>query len=158
MASAVIQVYIKQILESFFHSQYQVRFTALNCITLIMRQGLVHPVQCIPYLIAMGTDYDTQVRIKADSQIKEVDKKYPGFIQMKSMQGIKMSYRLQLILQADPTTAVRGYRTESNNGQTSTIALNNFIYGLIRVNRSQRRAVLASILNMFDDTSVSNLL
>lgn len=78
---------------------------------------------------------------------------------MKGMQGIKMSYRLQMILQADPTTPVRGYRTETNgNGQTSIIALNNFIYSLIRVNRNQRRAVLASLLNMYEDTSVSGSL
>ena len=45
MASTIIQVYIKQILESFFHHHSQVRMIALSVITLILRQGLVHPIQ-----------------------------------------------------------------------------------------------------------------
>ena len=47
MASTVIQVYLKQILESFFHKSNQVRLAALGVTTLILKQGLVHPVQVI---------------------------------------------------------------------------------------------------------------
>ncbi len=45
MASTVIQVYLKQVLESFFHVSHQVRMAALKVTTLILKQGLVHPVQ-----------------------------------------------------------------------------------------------------------------
>jgi len=45
MASTIIQVYLKQVLESFFHMQSQVRMCALEVVVLILRQGLVHPVQ-----------------------------------------------------------------------------------------------------------------
>ena len=47
MASTVIQVYLKQILESFFHKSNPVRLAALGVTTLILKQGLVHPVQVI---------------------------------------------------------------------------------------------------------------
>ncbi|KAK2153386.1 hypothetical protein NP493_2320g00000 [Ridgeia piscesae] len=82
MASTIIQVYIKQILESFFHHHSQVRMIALGVITLILRQGLMHPVQIVPYLISKGTDSDSTIRAKADQQVQELDKKYPGFIQV----------------------------------------------------------------------------
>ena len=45
MASTIIQVYLKQLLESFFHHEPKVRLSALNVIVLVLRQGLVHPVQ-----------------------------------------------------------------------------------------------------------------
>ena len=45
MASTIIQVYLKQLLEAFFHCQSQVRLAALNVTELVLRQGLVHPVQ-----------------------------------------------------------------------------------------------------------------
>lgn len=45
MASTIIQIYLKQVLESFFHVQAQVRLSALEVIILILRQGLVHPIQ-----------------------------------------------------------------------------------------------------------------
>lgn len=37
-------------------------------------------VQCVPYLIAMGTDPEASMRNKADQQLVEIDKKYTGFI------------------------------------------------------------------------------
>ena len=99
----------------------------------------------------MGSDCDSQIRIKADEQLKDIDKKYPGFIQMKALQGVKMSFKLQELLQQDPLDPIRGIRDEE-----SPIALNAFIYSLIRSNAGQRRALLSSMLNMFDDTAVSS--
>ena len=99
----------------------------------------------------MGSDCDNQIRIKADSQLQDIEKKYPGFIQMKALPGIKMSYRLQRLLQNSDGEPVRGIRMEQDNA----IAMNNFIYSLIRSNRNNRRALLGPLLNMFDETAVS---
>lgn len=49
MSSSIMQIYLKQVLESFFHSQSTVRHFALSVITLTLNQGLIHPVQvCSP--------------------------------------------------------------------------------------------------------------
>ena len=45
MASTIMQVYLKHVLEAFFTGKSQVRLEALNVIQLVLRQGLVHPVQ-----------------------------------------------------------------------------------------------------------------
>ncbi|XP_013407379.1 nipped-B-like protein B isoform X1 [Lingula anatina] len=148
MASTIMQLYLKQCLESFFHPQFQVRITALTVISLILKQGLVHPVQCMPYLISMSTDCEANIRLKADQQMQEIDKKYPGFVHMKALAGIKMSYRLQQLLQADLYEPIRGIRDEDN-----PTALCAFLYTLIRGNRSHRRALLTNLLNMFDDSA-----
>ena len=71
---------------------------------------------------------------------------------MKAMQGVRYSFRLQEILQQDPCEPIRGIRVEDN-----PVALSNFIYSLIRSNRGQRRAMLTSMLKLFDDTSVSKV-
>ena len=39
-------------------------------------------LQIVPYLISMGTDSDSTIRAKADQQVQELDKKYPGFIRV----------------------------------------------------------------------------
>ena len=44
-------------------------------------------LQIVPYLISMGTDNDITIRSKAHQQVKELDKKYPGFIQVTSSNG-----------------------------------------------------------------------
>lgn len=48
----------------------------------------------------------------ADKQLQEIDRKYPGFIHMKSQSGIKLSYSLQKILQRNPKNCgiIRGFR------------------------------------------------
>ncbi len=59
----------------------------------------VHPVQIVPYLICISTDVE-RVSHAADKQLQEIEKKYPGFIHMKSLQGIKLSYQLQMLIEA----------------------------------------------------------
>ncbi|KAK7495047.1 hypothetical protein BaRGS_00013687 [Batillaria attramentaria] len=155
MASTVVQLYLKQVLEAFYHEHAQVRLTALNVTQLILRQGLVHPVQCMPYLICMSTDPENGIRVKSDQQLEEIEKKYPGFTHMKALQGIKNSYRLQQVLQRNnPLEPIRGFRVTAE-GQCQ--AHNGFLYSVLRSNRSHRRGLLTSLLNLFDDTGLQRI-
>ncbi|CAH8574922.1 unnamed protein product [Schistosoma turkestanicum] len=108
MGSSVAQMYLKDILESFFSPFFTVRLTALSVITTILRQGLVHPVQTVPYLIAMQSDIDPNIRIKADAQLQEIDTKFPGFLTMRAAQGVNLSYRLQLVLYNELREKLKG--------------------------------------------------
>ncbi|KAM0736250.1 Nipped-B-like protein [Formica fusca] len=152
MASTVIQLYIKEILESFLHINISVRHAALKVIQLILSQGLVHPVQIVPYLICMSTDCEKAVSHSADKWLQDIEKKYPGFIHMKSQFGIKLSYRLQKILQNDIT--VRGMRTKDGEFPG---ALNGFLYTILRSTKQQRRAFVLSFLKRFDETAKTSL-
>ncbi|GLH15037.1 hypothetical protein R5R35_008246 [Gryllus longicercus] len=158
MASTVIQLYLKEILESFLHPNIAVRHAALKVIQLILQQGLVHPVQIVPYLICMSTDVEKVVSHSADKQLQDIEKKYPGFIHMKSQSGIRLSYKLQKILQNDNVGIVRGYRTREGEYPG---ALNGFLYSILRSTKQQRRALVLSILKQFDEqvkTSLSQML
>ncbi|KAM4527458.1 nipped-B-like protein B isoform 2-T4 [Odontesthes bonariensis] len=148
MSSSIMQIYLKQVLESFFHSQSTVRHFALSVITLTLSQGLIHPVQCVPYLIAMGTDPEPTMKNKADQQLVEIDKKYSGFIHMKAVAGLKMSYQVQQAINGPKAAAIRGFRHDDSDS-----ALCSHLYTLVRGNRQHRRAFLISLLNLFDDSS-----
>ncbi|XP_053264402.1 nipped-B-like protein isoform X3 [Podarcis raffonei] len=148
MSSSIMQLYLKQVLEAFFHTQSSVRHFALNVIALTLNQGLIHPVQCVPYLIAMGTDPEPSMRNKADQQLVEIDKKYAGFIHMKAVAGMKMSYQVQQAINTCRKDPVRGFRHDE-----SSSALCSHLYSMIRGNRQHRRAFLISLLNLFDDTA-----
>merc|ERR1712088_748570 len=114
MASTVIQVYLKAVLESFLHRKPDCRISSLNVITIILSQGLVHPAQIVPYLICMATDSQTRISHAADRDLQEIEKKYPGFIHMKLLQGIRLSFTLQEILQRGQRNkaCVRGSRSK----------------------------------------------
>lgn len=45
MASTIVQIYLKQILEAFLHDDLKVRRAAVRVIQLVLQQGLVHPIQ-----------------------------------------------------------------------------------------------------------------
>ncbi|CAG5923625.1 nipped-B-like protein A isoform 2-T2 [Menidia menidia] len=148
MSSSIMQLYLKQVLEAFFHNQSSVRHFALNVIALTLNQGLIHPVQCVPYLIAMGTDPEPSMRNKADQQLVEIDKKYTGFIHMKAVAGMKMSYSLQQSIASSRKSIIRGFRQDETHS-----ALCSHLYTMIRGNRQHRRAFLISLLNLFDDSA-----
>ncbi|XP_077981351.1 nipped-B-like protein isoform X2 [Glandiceps talaboti] len=155
MSSSVMQIFIKQIMEEFFHTQSSVRMCALQVVHLILRQGLVHPVQCVPYLVAIGTDYhEHNICVKADQQLSEIDSKYPGFIHMKALAGIKMSFRLQktVATESEGQVLVRGQREGESFG-----SLCSHLYTLIRSNRQHRRALLLNLLNLYDEQSKNEL-
>ena len=72
---------------------------------------------------------------------------------MKLLQGIRLSFRLQQIVQDDPVV-VRGYRIVKEGDLPS--AMNGYLYSIMKNTKSQRRGILMSLLKQFDDYSVCN--
>lgn len=111
MASRIIQLYLKEVLNCFLNKDFTVRHRALSLVQAVLRQGLVHPVQIVPYLICISTDPRAENARRADTHLQEIEKQYPGFVNMKSMAGIQLSYEFQGILQMhEKNNLVRGYR------------------------------------------------
>ncbi|XP_053692566.1 nipped-B protein [Sabethes cyaneus] len=154
MASRVIQIYLKEILRSFLHRDTGVRMWAMRVVEIVLRQGLVHPVQIVPYLICLSTDPEKEVAHSADRHLQEIDKQYPGFVNMKSHAGMQYSYELQVLLQTNEhNSIVRGFRIK--DPQEPPTALNGFLYTLLRNTKPQRRALVQSITKQFDDGKIS---
>uniref|UniRef100_A0A3B3Q6V8 Nipped-B protein n=1 Tax=Paramormyrops kingsleyae TaxID=1676925 RepID=A0A3B3Q6V8_9TELE len=139
MSSSIMQLYLKQVLEAFFHTQSSVRHFALNVIALTLNQGLIHPVQVYP---------EPTMRNKADQQLVEIDKKYTGFIHMKAVAGMKMSYQVQRAIWPSRNMVIRGFRPDETHS-----ALCSHLFSMVRGNRQHRRAFLISLLNLFDDSA-----
>jgi len=56
MASTIVQIYLKQILEAFLHKDLTVRLAAVKVVQLVLQQGLVHPIQVIILYDTHNTD------------------------------------------------------------------------------------------------------
>lgn len=65
MASRIIQLYLTEILNCFLHPDSTVRLWAVRVVQIVLRQGLVHPVRMVPYLICLSTDEKTDVSMKS---------------------------------------------------------------------------------------------
>nr|XP_039272679.1 nipped-B-like protein A isoform X2 [Styela clava] len=158
MASSVMQVYLKQVLECFFHPHLHVRNAALNTIYLTLNQGLVHPLQCVPFVIAMSTDSDPALFNKSEQLLGEISKKYSGFIHAKALQGVKMAFRLQSSV-TESKYVTRGCRAMRGSDEVAGFnkACCSPLYMTIRGDRKYRRGLMLGLLNLFDDTVKSDL-
>lgn len=63
MASRIIQLYLQEILDCFLNHDDAVRLWAVKVVQIVLRQGLVHPVRMVPYLICLSTDTKLEVCI-----------------------------------------------------------------------------------------------
>ncbi|XP_058985829.1 nipped-B protein isoform X3 [Musca domestica] len=152
MASRVIQLYLQEILECFLNRDDAVRLWAVKVIQIVLRQGLVHPVRMVPYLICLSTDYKLETAHRADALLKEIDRSYAGFVNMKVQFGLQLCFKLQEVLQYNSKSrscVIRGYvKRESDVLPT---ALNDFLYTLLRSTKPQRRALVQTVTKQFDD-------
>lgn len=70
---------------------------------------------------------------------------------MKAVAGLKMSYQVQQAINGSKGAVIRGFRHDDSDS-----SLCSHLYTLVRGNRQHRRAFLISLLNLFDDSSVSS--
>uniref|UniRef100_A0A5S6QA84 Nipped-B protein n=1 Tax=Trichuris muris TaxID=70415 RepID=A0A5S6QA84_TRIMR len=101
----------------------------------------------------MTTDPVKKICTSSSNILKEIDSKYAGFVQMKSMEGMRQSYRLHSVLQGRTKKSVRGF-TETNGAYQ---ALNALLYTVIRNNKQHRRCFLRSLLQLFDEVGKTSL-
>ncbi|CAI8012871.1 Nipped-B-like protein [Geodia barretti] len=150
VSSSIAQVFLSAILESFLDTELQVRLGAVQVLLLIIRQGLVHPEQCIPYLITISTDPESSIRIKANQHLSEHSSRYGHFVQTTLMAGVKKSYTFHRLLFGGEA---RGF-TEVGSSPTALLA---HLYSLLRSNKQHRRAFLRALLRYFEDYERNSL-
>ncbi|RWS10994.1 nipped-B-like protein [Dinothrombium tinctorium] len=157
--SSIIQLYLSDIVKCTLNPLLSVRRAAVNLIHIIHNGGIVHPLQLVPYLIAMSSDDDYTIRSRADHVLNEIERKYHGFVSMKAKQGVQLSFQLHSY------TGKRGYRIESifqvNNNLPAAQGLAqeqellitgrlSTLYSVVAGNRQSRRAFVGGLLKYFD--------
>jgi cohesin loading factor subunit SCC2 len=148
MASSVIQIYLHAILESYVTPNLQQRISTVNCLNQILYQGLINPIECVPYLIAMASDTDKKIQIRSLYHLTNLEKSQPGFMHSKLIAGIKMSYTLHETIQNqdNQVNLVRGSEHASNS---LPVGRNSNLYMLLRSNRKFYRAFIQQLLETF---------
>ena len=83
---------------------------------------------------------------------QDIEKKYPGYIHQKLLQGIKLSHQLQHVVGGEKEGGiVRGFRVKEEGELPS--ALNGYLYSILKSTKQQRRSILKSLLYQFDDVN-----
>ncbi|KAJ0980187.1 hypothetical protein J5N97_008442 [Dioscorea zingiberensis] len=93
ICGGIIQLYWNNILDRCLDVNDQVRQFGLKIVEIVLRQGLVHPITCVPCLVALETD-PMEVNSKlAHHLLINMNEKYPAFFENRLGDGLQMSFR-----------------------------------------------------------------
>lgn len=163
ICGGIIQLYWNNILARCLDVNAQVRQSALRIVEVVLRQGLVHPITCVPHLIALETDPEEANTKLAHHLLMNMNEKYPAFFESRLGDGLQMSFAFMQCLSLN--SSFEGMPKDPSNlsgkvkgkSQTSSSAYARLgvsrIYKLIRGNRVSRNKFMASIVRKFDGPS-----
>ncbi|KAL2977038.1 hypothetical protein AAZX31_13G042900 [Glycine max] len=160
ICGGIVQLYWDNILGRCLDFSEQVRQSALKIVEVVLRQGLVHPITCVPYLIALETDPLESNSKLAHHLLMNMNDKYPAFFESRLGDGLQMSFMfMQSIcgssenvdhkIQSKIPTSGKG-KPEAGSLAQAKLGVSR-IYKLIRGNRVSRNKFLSSIVRKFDN-------
>ncbi|CAL1392291.1 unnamed protein product [Linum trigynum] len=161
ICGGIIQLYWDHILGRSLDFNEEVRQTALKIVEVVLRQGLVHPITCVPYLIALESDPLESNSKLAHHLLMNMNEKYPAFFESRLGDGLQLSYTFMHALSSTsnekPNQRLPPKSTGNSKGKYETGALTQArlgvsrIYKLIRGNRVSRNKFMSSIVRKFDN-------
>ncbi|KAL2629314.1 hypothetical protein R1flu_014000 [Riccia fluitans] len=161
IAGGIIQLHWDTILERCLDSSDQVRLYCLKVIEIVLRQGLVHPMTCVPHLIALEVDQSEANAKLAHRLLVQLNEKYPSFFESRLGDGLQLSFSFILrgasssvnSLSLDPgISAVDAKLREQSTSKSAKAGIAR-IYKLIRSSRPSRNKFLSSVIRKFDNAA-----
>ncbi|CAL5185968.1 unnamed protein product [Lathyrus oleraceus] len=161
ICGGIVQLYWDNILGRCLDCDEQVRQSALKIVEIVLRQGLVHPITCVPYLIALETDPLESNSKLAHHLLMNMNEKYPAFFESRLGDGLQMSFMFMQAICVIPDENVNHKtpskipvsgkgKPESDSITQSRVGVSR-IYKLIRGNRMSRNKFMSSIVRKFDN-------
>ncbi|KAM3760976.1 hypothetical protein ACB098_01G233000 [Castanea mollissima] len=162
ICGGIVQLYWDSILGRCLDLNEQVRQAALKIVEIVLRQGLVHPITCVPYLIALEADPQEVNSKLAHHLLMNMNEKYPAFFESRLGDGLQMTFIFiqaisginENVNQKVQSKVIGNVKGKSDGGSVSQARLGvSRIYKLIRGNRVSRNKFMSSIVRKFDNPS-----
>lgn len=142
VSSAVVQRYLPQILEAALSSQLRIQAVAVDILGFTVKQGLAHPLQCMPVIVALETSASAQLSARAHALHSILNSKHASLVNSRYMECARMSFDYQSRLRKE---AVQGYRLDP----LPTALLQKW-YSLVKEKRPARQDFLKAVVRAFD--------
>ncbi|KAJ3100902.1 Sister chromatid cohesion protein 2 [Phlyctochytrium planicorne] len=141
VSSQLMQLYLERILWCMLSTNTLLSTAAFNVVALITEQGLVHPLDCLPSLVAVQAHPDASIRDRACIIYDKLAAKYDSFIHTKNSDCVKKvfeylcSLRTQESFFEDPSAWISGYMRTTlvieSTAQDTTVAVLESFYSRI---------------------------
>ena len=147
VSTSIVQRYLLRILDAALHPETQ--NIAVEILTFTVKQGLAHPIQSAPIMIALETSSDPTVVARAFAIHSILHHKHGSIINTRFNETAKVCFDYQSKTSND---AVRGYRQTIVNTSVEPVPVAHLHlwYSLIREKRPLRRDFLKILVRAFD--------
>ena len=105
-AALIAQQFLTDILRISLASQDTYALTATEVIASISRQGLVHPKECGPALVALETSTNPKIAELAYQEHRNVHQQHESMFEREYMRAIEAAFNYQRDVVKDPTGAI----------------------------------------------------
>ncbi|EEB97497.1 hypothetical protein MPER_03172, partial [Moniliophthora perniciosa FA553] len=140
----VVQRYLTHILDACLSQHVQIQTSAVEILTFTVKQGLAHPLQSFPYIVALETSPNTSLNSRASALHATLHGKHASLLNTRYIPSAKMSFEYQRKV-ASP---VQGYRMAP-----TPIAVMQRWYSLVREKRQPRQDFLKALVKVFQENS-----
>ncbi|KAG0704778.1 hypothetical protein DFH29DRAFT_981273 [Suillus ampliporus] len=142
VSSAVVQRYISSILDAALSQNSQIQNVAVDILSFTIKQGLAHPLQSFPVIVALETSPNAAISSRANALHAILWSKHASLLNARYIISARQSFDYQKRISVD---AVKGYRT-----QPEPTALLQRWYSLVREKRAPRQDFLRALLKSFE--------
>eukprot|EP00842_Homolaphlyctis_polyrhiza_P006248 jgi/Hompol1/6624/HPOL_002289-RA len=163
IASAVVQRFLDDILSCMLSSDSTLSSNAFQVTTLIIDQGLVHPLLIVPALSAIVSSDDTTMSSRAYAMHSMLAEKHASFIHNKNIEAVRSIFDYHASRPQNANIGlIPGFvavatqtETESSVHIESRIAK---LYGILRQVRMRRSEFLRGVVRYFEiDDSIATI-
>ncbi|TRM61170.1 hypothetical protein BD626DRAFT_502962 [Schizophyllum amplum] len=145
VASAVVQRYLHHVLDAALSQSPVIQSPAIDVLSFTVKQGLAHPLQSFPVIVALETSPYPSVSSRASALHAILHSKHASLVNGRYVQSARASYDYQRRVCKED---VRGYRM-----QPIPTALFQRWYSLVREKRVPRQDFLRALVKVFPDGS-----
>ncbi|KAJ7366455.1 hypothetical protein DFH08DRAFT_1003444, partial [Mycena albidolilacea] len=140
VSSAVVQRYMPQILQAALSQHPQIQVAAIDILTFTIKQGLAHPLESFPVIVALETSPISSLSSRASALHSILHQKHGSLLNTRYIQSARKSFDYQRV-----DIDLSGFRL-----QPTPIALLQRWYSLVREKRATRQDFLKSLVKVFN--------
>ncbi|KAJ3560203.1 hypothetical protein NP233_g10992 [Leucocoprinus birnbaumii] len=143
VSSAIVQRYLNQVLEAALTPSSQNQSAAVDVLSFTIKQGLAHPLQSFPVIIALETSPVTELSRRAAALHAILQGKHASLLNTRYIVSARASFDYQ---KKATSGVVQGYRADP-----TPVALLQRWYSLVRDKRASRQEFLKALVKVFQE-------
>ncbi|RDB15317.1 Protein rad9 [Hypsizygus marmoreus] len=143
VSSAIVQRYLSPILDAALSQHPQIQATAIDVLSFTIKQGLAHPLQSFPVIVALETSPLPSLSNRASALHAVLHNKHASLLNTRYTVSARASFDYQKKIVSGP---VKGFRM-----QPMPVALLQRWYSLVREKRASRQDFLKALVKVFQE-------